>query len=117
VAWLRRAIVVVLAPILAGCFVTHHIPLNAGAELGNATGVTTRAGTEIDFATTGATITNDTLHAVGRHDVIALPADSVARISVRKFSPRSTAALAVGVGAVAFVALLFISIGRLGTIE
>ena len=107
----------VLAPIMAGCYATQHIPLRGGAELENATGVTTNAGAQIEFATTGATITRDTLYAMGRHERVALPANSIALISVRRFSPRDTAGLAVGVGAVAFLALLFFSLRGLGTIN
>ena len=58
----------------------------------------------------GATIANDTLRAVGDHGAIAIPTDSIAQISERKFSMGNTAGLAVGVGAVAFVALLLLAL-------
>ena len=98
-----------LAPLVAGCYGTHHVPFNESTELENATGLTTRSGEEIEFAATGATITNDTLRAVTKHDHIAIPTDSVARISMHKFSPLKTGGLVIEVAALtAFTfALLF----------
>jgi hypothetical protein len=112
----RIVLIVCVASIVAGCMGTHHVPLNSGAALEKATGVTTRAGVEIQFGTTGATITNDTLHAVGIHGQVSLPADSIERISIEKFDPRRTGALVIGVAFVAFVTLLFISLNSLGSI-
>ena len=113
----RLVLIVLVAPFVAGCMGTQHVPFNGSAALEKATGVTTRAGAEIQFATTGATITNDTLHAVGLHGRVILPADSIERISVEKLDPRRTGALVIGVAAVAFVTLLFISLNSLGSIN
>ena len=113
----RIVLIVFVASIVAGCMGTHHVPFNGDAALEKATGVTTRAGAEIQFATTGATITNDTLHAVGKHGQVILPADSIERISIDKFDPRCTGALVIGVASVAFVTLLFISLNSLGSIN
>jgi hypothetical protein len=96
---------------------TQHVPLGNGAGLEVATGVITRSGTYIEFSTTGARIRNDTLYSIARYDGVAVPVDSIAQITQRKFSVRNTAGLAVGVGAVAFVVLLFASLGNLPTIE
>jgi len=107
---------VFLAPLVAGCYSTHHVPFNGSTGLENATGVTTRSGERLEFMATGATITNDTLHAVTRHDHIAIPTDSIARISVRKFSPLRTGGLVIGVAAVAvftFAVLLAYSLGHI----
>ena len=79
--------------------------------------VTTRSGAEIEFIATGATITNDTLHAITRHDHIAIPTDSIARISVRRLSPLRTGALVIGAAAVAVVTLLAVFVAGLGTIN
>ena len=113
----RILLTVCVASIVAGCMGTHHVPFNSGAALEKATGVTTRAGAEIRFGTTGATITNDTLHAVGIHGQVSLPADSIERISIEKFDPRRTGALVIGVGCVAFVTLLLVSLNSLGSIN
>ncbi len=75
-----------------------------------------RSGTEIEFMATGAMIANDTLHAVTRHDHIAIPTDSIARISVRKFSPLRTGGLVIGVAAVTvftFLAVLAYGLGQI----
>ena len=94
---------VLLAPIIAGCMATHHISFSSGLGLEHATGVMTRSGREIEFAMTGATMSNDTLYASGPHGEIALPADSIALISTRRFSPLTTLVL---LGTVAAAVLL-----------
>ena len=106
-----------LAPLVAGCFGTQHIPFNESTGLEKATGVTTRSGREIEFMATGATIANDTLHAVTRHDHIAIPTDSIARISVRRFSPLRTGALVIGVAAVTVLTFLAVLLHGLGSIN
>ncbi len=114
----RRSFALLLfVPLIGGCFSTQHIPLSAGSGLDEATGVVTRSGTRIDFSVTGATIRNDTLHANGIHDVVAIPIDSISQLSVRNFSGRNTAGLVVGVGAVAFAVLAIFSIGNLANIR
>jgi hypothetical protein len=109
--------VLLLAPVFAGCYATGHAPLRANSPLEKATGVRKLSGEKIAFAVNGATIENDTLHAVGEHASIAIPVDSIAEISMRKFSARNTAGLVVGIGAVAFVGLLFFVVGNLASIE
>ena len=64
----------------------------------------------IELSVEGATIENDTLHAVGDHASIAIPTDSIAQILVHKFSARNTAGLTVLVGAVAFGVLLVVAL-------
>jgi hypothetical protein len=104
-----------LLPLFAGCFATQHIPLDGSTRLDEATGVTTRSGDQIEFSATGATMRNDTLHANGIREFVAIPADSVAQISVRKFSATNTAGLAIGVGLVAFLGLALIALGSFGS--
>lgn len=82
-----------LAPLIASCYATGHVPLRGGASLEHATGVRTLSGEQIKFAVPGATITNDTLRAAGKDALIAIPTDSIAEILVRKFSWRYTAGL------------------------
>ncbi|HEV7704702.1 MAG TPA: hypothetical protein VGO46_10440 [Gemmatimonadaceae bacterium] len=106
---LRALISVLLLPLFAGCYATHHVPLNEKIDLSKANGVTMRSGRKIAFAVEGATIANDTLRAVGRDGTITVPTDSIAQISERRFSARNTVGLAVGVGAVAFAALVVLS--------
>jgi hypothetical protein len=96
---------VLLAPMIAGCMATHHISFSSGMELEHATGVVTHSGREIEFAMTGATMANDTLYASSPHGEIALPADSIALISTRKFSPLITLTLLGSVAAAALLAL------------
>jgi hypothetical protein len=114
---LRRLALVAIAALNVGCYATQHLPLGTGAGLDNATGVITRAGTYIEFAVAGATMTNDTLYATGRYERVSVPVDSIAEITQRKLSVRNTAGLVVGVGAVAFVVLLFAYLGNLANIE
>lgn len=115
--YLRGLLILLLAPLIASCYATQHVSLRGEAPLERATGVRTLSGEQIRFAVTGATITNDTLHAVGQHASIAIPTDSIAEISVRKFSWRNTAGLLVGVGAVAFLALLALSFNGFSSIN
>ena len=110
-------LIVVLGALNVGCYATQHVPLGSGAGLEDATGVITRSGAYIEFATTGATIRNDTLHTIARYPRVSVPVDSIAQITRRGFSVRNTAGLVVGVGAVAFVVLLFASLGNLANIE
>ena len=113
----RRRILpfVLFAPIIAGCMATRHSPFNSGAGLEHATGVTTHTGREIEFAITGATMTNVTMYAAGLHGEIDLPADSVALISTRKFSTLRTLGLLGGVAAAALIALAAAVANRFGS--
>jgi hypothetical protein len=79
--------------------------------------VITRSGDKIEFAVYGATIENDTLHAIGQRAPIAIPTDSIARVSSRKFSWTKTAGLTVGVSAVAFCVLFVTAFNNLGKIK
>lgn len=111
---MRRTIaLVLLAPFITGCFATRHVPLSERTNLAKANGVTTRSGRKIEFAVDGATIANDTLRAIGRDGTITVPTDSIAQISVRKFSTIKTVGLTVGIGAVAFVALLVLALNTI----
>jgi hypothetical protein len=114
---LRRLALVAVAALNVGCYATQHLPLGTGAGLDDATGVITRAGTYTKFAVAGATMTNDTLYATGRYERVSVPVDSIAEITQRKLSVRNTTGLVVGVGAVAFVVLLFAYLGNLANIE
>jgi hypothetical protein len=102
------AVLLVLAPSIAGCVSTQHIPFNNNAAgLDRITGVTTRSGMDIPFAQPGAQIRNDTLYAIGRSGQVILPTDSVARVWNSKFSSGRTVGLVLGlVAAAAGVALI-----------
>ncbi|HEY7860365.1 MAG TPA: hypothetical protein VIB98_02930 [Gemmatimonadaceae bacterium] len=89
-----------------GCLSTQRVPFSEGADLGQISGVTTRSGREIQFADKGASISNDTLYAQGRTGQLALPTDSIARLSSRHFSAVRTAGLLGGIAAGLFGAVL-----------
>jgi hypothetical protein len=110
-------LIVLLAPLFAGCFATSSAPLRRNTDFTRATGVTMRSGEQIEFLVEGATIENDTLHAVGDHVSIAIPTDSIAKVSVHKFSWRNTTGVAVGVGAVSFLVLLVLAYRNFGNIN
>jgi hypothetical protein len=109
--------VLLLAPLLAGCYATGHTPLRDNPPLEKATGVRKLSGDEIEFGVTGATIVNDTLHAVGLFGPIAIPTDSIAQISEHGFSPLKTGVLVIGVAAAAVVAFAFVLFTSLGQIN
>jgi hypothetical protein len=110
----RRAIaLVLLTPFITGCFATRHVPLSERTNLAKANGVTTRSGRTIEFVVDGATIANDTLRAVGPDGTITVPTDSIAQISVRKFSTLKTVGLTLGIGAVAFVGLGLVALNTI----
>ena len=102
-----------LASVGAGCYATKRVPLTERVDLAKVNGVTTRSGEKIDFAVEGATIANDTLRAIGRSGTITVPTDSIAKISQRKFSTGKTVGLIAGIGAVAFGALLVLSLNTI----
>jgi hypothetical protein len=56
----RLALILLLAPTIAGCSTTQRVPFNLGA-LKKATGVTTRSGSEIAFEGGGASFSADTI--------------------------------------------------------
>jgi len=100
------ATLVILAPSVAGCASTQHVPFDNAAALDRITGVSMRSGREISFAKPGASVTNDTMYALGRTGQIVIPTDSIARVSKRKFSTARTVGLVVGVAGGALVVLL-----------
>jgi hypothetical protein len=107
----RRRIATVMLPLIlaqtaSGCMSVQRTQYNPDASLGKITGVTTRSGTKIPFTSPGASITNDTLYAMGRQGQIMIPADSVAQIWNDKFSKGRTAGLVVGLGVGVAAALL-----------
>lgn len=104
------AVLLLLAPTIAGCMSTQHVPFNNNAAgLDRITGVTTRSGMEIPFAKPGAQITNDTLYAIGRSGRVVLSTDSVARVWDSKFSSGRTVGLVLGLAAVAAGVALIVS--------
>lgn len=104
-----RVVLVLLASINTGCYATGHSRLGRGDELDRVTGVTTLSGKEISFATTGATIRNDTLFAVGHRGQVKVPVDSIALVSSRHFSTERTLALGGSLAAVGVLALFVVS--------
>jgi hypothetical protein len=100
------ATLVILAPSIAGCSSTQHIPFDRTVALDHVTGVSTRSGRQISFSMPGASVTNDTMYAVGRTGQVIIPTDSIAAVSKYKFSAVRTAGLVVGIAAGAFAVFL-----------
>jgi hypothetical protein len=102
-------VLIFLSPGIGACSSTQHALFDNGAALNHATGVTTRSGTDVSFSKPGASISNDTLYAVGRQGQLVIPTDSIATVSRRKFSTIRTVGLMGGLFAgallVAFIAL------------
>lgn len=107
------ALLIVLAPSIAGCMSTQHIPFNNTAKLDRITGVTTRSGREIPFFEPGASVTNDTLYAVDRRGQLILPTDSIARVWNRKFSAVRTVGLVGGLALVGAAIAGFSALGNM----
>ena len=59
------ALILSLSPTITGCMGTTQVPLDASTDLTRVTGVISRSGTHTVFASPGATITNETLYAIG----------------------------------------------------
>lgn len=95
-----------LAPTVSGCMSVQRTQYNPDASLREITGVTTRSGTKIPFASPGASITNDTLYAIGPQGQVIIPADSVAQVWNHKFSPGRTVGAVAGLTAGVAAALL-----------
>ena len=107
------ALLLLLAPSIAGCMSTRQTPFNNNAVgLDRITGVTMRSGREIRFWQPGASITNDTLYAVGRQGQLILPTDSIARVWNRKVSPVRTTVLVAGLAVVGIAIAGAISFGN-----
>ena len=95
------ALLLLLAPSIAGCMTTRQTPFNNNAvRLERIIGVTMRSGREIRFWQPGASITNDTLYAVGPQGQLILPTDSIARVWDRKLAPVRTVGLVAGLAVV-----------------
>lgn len=91
------ALLLLLAPTVAGCVTTRHAPFNGNATgLERATGVTMRSGRAIQFLQPGASITNDTMYAVGPTGQLLVPSDSISGVSFRRVSAGRTAGLVLG---------------------
>ena len=99
-----------LALSVAGCYTTRHQTLSPSLALDSATGVTTLAGREIQFARPGATIAHDTMFATGTLGELQIPTDSIARVNSRGYSSGSSLVV-IGAFAAAVAALLYISVG------
>lgn len=104
----RGALLLLIMSTADGCASTQHFPFNATEDLGQVSGVTMRSGTEIKFADKGASVSNDTLYAVGREGQLMLPADSISRVSIRRFSAGRTVGMGLGLAAGLFGALLLL---------
>jgi len=104
------ALVLLLAPSIAGCMTTRKTAfLNENAGLDRITGVTMRSGREIKFFQPGASISSDTMYALGREGQMLLPTDSIAGVSVRKVSAGRT------IGLVAAMAVVGIAIAAVAS--
>jgi hypothetical protein len=109
----RLLVLILLAPVIAGCYASKRAPLNERTDLARVDGVTMRSGRKIEFAVNGATIANDTLRAVGKSGTITIPTDSIAAISQRKFSTAKTVGLTAGISAVVFAAFVVLSLNTI----
>jgi hypothetical protein len=89
----------------SGCYATHHQRLDPTASLDSVTGITTRSGNEILFAKPGATITNDTLFAIGTVGPLKVPTDSIAQVTSHGFSRGGSLVVLGAFGAAALVAV------------
>jgi hypothetical protein len=101
------ALLLLLAPAMAGCLSTQRIPFDDAVGLDGVIGVMTHSGREIPFAKRGALIRNDTVYAIGRSGQVTLPTDSIAQVIQQKASPRRSTLLMVGLvaavaGSIAF---------------
>lgn len=95
------ALLLLLAPTVGGCMTTRKTPFRSNdVELDRITGVTMQSGREIGFAQPGASITNDTMYAIGRQGQMLLPTDSIAGVSVRKVSTGRSIGLVAGLAVV-----------------
>jgi hypothetical protein len=107
------ALMIVLAPSISGCMTTRQLPFNANvSRLDGITGVSMRSGQEIQFRVPGASITNDTMHAVGPEGQLLLPTDSIARVSSRKLSKVRTIGLVSGLAVIGVAIAGAISFGE-----
>ncbi|HKN65464.1 MAG TPA: hypothetical protein VJW73_04265 [Gemmatimonadaceae bacterium] len=97
----RLALVLLLAPHVAGCYTARAVPYNPAA-LKDATGVTMGSGSKITFEDGGASISGDTIYARGREGQLKLPTDSVSSVWHRKFAPVKTG---VVIGSLALVGI------------
>ncbi|MDB4915262.1 MAG: hypothetical protein JWM95_2906, partial [Gemmatimonadetes bacterium] len=95
------ALLLLLAPSIAGCSSIQRTPFDNGVALDRVTGVTMRSGSNTPFAARGASISNDTLYALGSQGQLKLPADSVTQVWHRRFSPGRTVGLVAGLSLVA----------------
>jgi hypothetical protein len=81
---------------------TGQSPFNGGtAGLEHITGVTMRSGQAIRFREPGASVTHDSLYALGAQGQLVLPSDAVASVWRRKVSPVRTIGLISGLAVVA----------------
>jgi hypothetical protein len=104
------ALLLLLAPSIAGCVTTQRTPFpNEDVRLDRITGVTMRSGREIKFSQPGASISNDTMYALGRGGQMLLPVDSVSRVSLRKVATGRSLALLTGLAGVGILALMISS--------
>src|SRR3954469_15088741 len=95
------ALLLLLVPSTTGCLTTRHLPFDSNApRLVDITGVSMRSGQEIRFSAPGASITNDTLYAMGKAGQLLLPTDSIAQVSTRKMSAVRTVGLVAGLAVV-----------------
>lgn len=101
----RLAMLACLTPLLAGCWTTEQIPLSQYPPLSHATSVTTSSGSNIRLHPRGAYVVHDTLRATSSEGQVIIPADSIALVSVRKFSWGRAIALYFGAGTVVAIIL------------
>jgi hypothetical protein len=94
----------------SGCYSNREHTFERTAPLERITAIRTRSGDEIPFATTGATIRNDTLFAVGRAGPVNIPVDSVAGMETSELSAPRTLGLAVGITATALAVAIVVAL-------
>jgi hypothetical protein len=112
------ALILLLAPSIAGCSSMQRVPFNKAAPLDHATGVTMLSGSNISFAESGASLSNDTLYALGHQGQLKVPTDSIAQLWNRKFSTGRTIGVVGGlafIGALVAGAIMFDNMRFLGS--
>jgi hypothetical protein len=96
-----------------GCYSNREHVFDRTAPLERITAIRTRSGEEIPFATTGATVRNDTLFAVGRAGPVNILVDSVSGMETSQLSTSRTVALGLGIAATALAFAIVATLSNL----
>ena len=86
----RTAAVILLAPPISGCYATQHTALEPQVQAAHIVGLVLHGGERITFAHDGATITHDTLYAVGTQGQVIVATADIDSVLVKHFSVEKT---------------------------